>query len=96
MLTDKVVSSVAKTSLRNKVLCRDNNTNYILVLMYVGFMSTLVVVGYLVVAIWMGKSVHQQSMCNKVYVLTESLTAALFAVISVSLTIAYLRLKNAI
>ena len=84
MLTDKVVSSVAKTSLRNKVL------------MYVGFMSTLVVVGYLVVAIWMGKSVHQQSMCNKVYVLTESLTATLFAVISVSLTIAYLRLKNAI
>ena len=84
MLTDKVVSSVAKTSLRNKVL------------MYVGFMSTLVVVGYLVVAIWMGKSVHQQSQCNKVYILTESLTATLFAVISVSLTIAYLRLKNAI
>ena len=84
VLFDKVVSSEAKNSLRNKVL------------VYVGFIATLILAAYFLIAIWMGKSLHNYAQCNKVYILTESFTAGLFVVISISLTIAYRRLKNAI
>lgn len=83
VLIDRALPSTNK-SLRNKVL------------VYVGIVATLVLTAYLFIAIWMGMSTHDYTQCSTVYRLTESFTAALFVVISISLTIAYLRLRKAI